>query len=522
MNCFSCNRSAFVTCDECAPEPRAYCVDCDNIVHQGIWVYHIRVKVLNCEICGDHSAVVSCSTCPAIEGEGRVAFCERCFNVVHGLHSDDVSPKPEVAFHQVMSLQLPFAVAGNLACYLRQRRGAGSGSVKRPCDDGDDDEPLRDKRHKPSTPAPSATPDVVLIESDEEDGPANDGDGDAPGFEFLPTTDESDTDGNDIDGNDTDGHDSDGHEPIVPLPLPTVLPSARSTRVLRTLSDEAEYARYSTLRLSKPIVHPKATMFARMEEEIFFEHAPVTPESKDVTEAARRHHARIKKLIVLGMHQGTSAAEAKHALLMAQRLMAEHGLSEADLDASVEAGAVANDGISTTGGRARKVHILRRDNTPIAQRISGTWTSNLASQCAKTFNVKFYRLREDFSMVFYGIPNRVDEAALAFEMAFNRVVSLSRQFHGKQDVSFMTGIVDGMTVATEAEERTVYAELSQAGRAKRDASVKAALVVADGVAKLMNLKLRSSRRSAARIDRSKRASGKAAASHMKLAQKLLD
>ena len=83
---------------------------------------------------------------------------------------------------------------------------------------------------------------------------------------------------------------------------------------------------------------------------------------------------------------------------------------------------------------------------------TGYWFSKLARLIAEIFCVKFYLDNINIKgVVFYGHRDQVDIACLAFEIAFNRILHLSRETVKKQDPIFMLQVTESMCKACGKE-----------------------------------------------------------------------
>jgi hypothetical protein len=272
----------------------------------------------------------------------------------------------------------------------------------------------------------------------------------------------------------------------------------------------ADMERFSSLRQSEPNVHPHATYFARMCDQPMFEMNIGTTQTGGNENTARA--ARIRKALFYGMHEGTGRLEAEHALRVARNLMVRYNMTEDDIKKKLA---------DEVPGRARKVQFFKgaggREPLPNVPR--GDWHMVLSRLISDVFNVKHYmkidrekipdgsRERKTSGYVFYGPPDEVDQAALAFEMAANRIVWLSRVHEKKQNVGFMLGIAEGIKQAEEEELKVILRHATGLEKNSRQLAKQYRDKVCNIIEKRMGVNFKKRRSSHARLDESARRKG---------------
>ncbi|KAG6911052.1 hypothetical protein DXG01_004566 [Tephrocybe rancida] len=158
--------------------------------------------------------------------------------------------------------------------------------------------------------------------------------------------------------------------------------------------------------------------------------------------------ARIRKAMKLATHPGTGEAEAKVAMRMASKLMAQQNLTQADLIANETA-----EERSTRAGNSR----VRITSTAGKSVKNQRWHSNASAAACEAFDVQDYSERDDgtyMDRVFYGIADNTVAAALAFEMLHNQtelwVVEKKNELKGRSGPnSYRIGVSERVLLDAE-------------------------------------------------------------------------
>ena len=166
---------------------------------------------------------------------------------------------------------------------------------------------------------------------------------------------------------------------------------------------------------------------------------------------------RIQKCLSRAHHPKSSELEAKAALFISQKLMNQHNVTQADLMA-----ADGNSNKASFGGRS-KVRITKTDKS--AKRVMmEAFTFKLAQAMCTSFDCKCYSTHggEVVEWSFFGIASNTAAAALAFEMAHNRILDWACFYKGGiPTFSYRIGVADGLAAMAYREKQR---ELDQVRR----------------------------------------------------------
>jgi hypothetical protein len=183
------------------------------------------------------------------------------------------------------------------------------------------------------------------------------------------------------------------------------------------------------------------------------------------TEVEANILTRIRKCLDRANHPNTPEMEAKAALHMSSRLMAQYNVTQADVLAQAtdsgeqkQYAGQSTVSISSTKDRSAKV-------------ISQTWVHGVASAMMMFFDCKSYSTALKFSIewTFYGIAPNTAAAAIAFEMAHNLILEWAR---GKKSAvnSYCLGVANGLLEMAREEKRQEEREAKK--REQEDLSVR--------------------------------------------------
>ncbi|KAE8317714.1 hypothetical protein BDV41DRAFT_572592 [Aspergillus transmontanensis] len=154
-----------------------------------------------------------------------------------------------------------------------------------------------------------------------------------------------------------------------------------------------------------------------------------TPETLD-----KEVLGRIQKCLDKARHETTTELEAKAALFLAQRLMAQYNVSQADLVAN------SNDGSKARYAGRSKVSI-----------------TNVKDSTARVIKETFVR-KTSIHWYFFGIAENTVTAAGAFEMAHNKILDWACLYKGGSSTfSYRIGVADGLVAMTNREKKVELA-----------------------------------------------------------------
>jgi hypothetical protein len=196
------------------------------------------------------------------------------------------------------------------------------------------------------------------------------------------------------------------------------------------------------------------TMEAVMDERVV---APVTESSVD--DVIRE---RIRNILQRGLHPTTPEAEAANSMRLAERMLRKYNLSRAEI--------VVGDDVSVDGDMF-DVHIRH----PQTKKPSTTkqWFQDLACAIKRHFKCKcFMKIRKGKKCLFsfYGISSNAYAAALGFEVAFNRIMTLVSRHtvpNGEYDLKRRTGEISVCRATYTKLARVSYCDGIAMGLLKR-------------------------------------------------------
>ncbi|KZO95790.1 hypothetical protein CALVIDRAFT_598852 [Calocera viscosa TUFC12733] len=159
---------------------------------------------------------------------------------------------------------------------------------------------------------------------------------------------------------------------------------------------------------------------------------------------------RIKKALSLGTHEGTGEAEAKLAMRLASKLMAQHNVNQADI--------LASEDEEQKLKRAGQSTVAVRSLTG-ARVILHAWSMVVAQAVEKFFDCKSYSFAMGSRMdwTFYGLAEQTVAAAYAYEMVYNLIMTWSAQnkeAKGRaQKNNYCYGVADGLYALAVKERK---------------------------------------------------------------------
>ncbi|KAB8201410.1 hypothetical protein BDV34DRAFT_202904 [Aspergillus parasiticus] len=169
-----------------------------------------------------------------------------------------------------------------------------------------------------------------------------------------------------------------------------------------------------------------------------------TPETLD-----KEVLGRIQKCLDKARHETTTELEAKAALFLAQRLMAQYNVSQADLVAN------SNDGSKARYAGRSKVSITNvKDST--ARVMKETFVRKLARAMSIFFDCQCFSTdhRTSIHWYFFGIAENTVTAAGAFEMAHNKILDWACLYKGGSSTfSYRIGVADGLVAMANREKK---------------------------------------------------------------------
>ncbi|KAF9767062.1 hypothetical protein IL306_000426 [Fusarium sp. DS 682] len=173
---------------------------------------------------------------------------------------------------------------------------------------------------------------------------------------------------------------------------------------------------------------------------------------------------RIKKCLNRANHPATLESEAKAALHVASRLMAQHNVTQAEVLADE-----SQSGRLQFAGQS--VVALRRSDGDRHKRIRIEGYMDSLTEAIRTFfNCKSYSTRKygAVNYTFYGLTDNTVAAASAFEMVFNLASSWALKYRGRDRTSYLLGICQTLRQTAKKEAAD---EVERAKKAEQDASV---------------------------------------------------
>ena len=169
---------------------------------------------------------------------------------------------------------------------------------------------------------------------------------------------------------------------------------------------------------------------------------------------------RIRKCLERANHENTPEMEAKAALRLSSRLMAQFNVTQADMLAD----ATTSEDRVQLGGLSKVVVQSTKRGGHALVRIE-KWAEDVASAMTVFFDCKYYKTARVVKVewTFYGIATNTVAAAMAFEMAFNLIMEWSRAKKGGM-MSYRIGCATGLIDMAKEERK---AEMKQAKEAAR-------------------------------------------------------
>ncbi|KAF8532617.1 hypothetical protein JB92DRAFT_606732 [Gautieria morchelliformis] len=175
---------------------------------------------------------------------------------------------------------------------------------------------------------------------------------------------------------------------------------------------------------------------------------------------------KIKKALSLGGHQATGEAEAKRAMRVATKLMAQHNVDQADiLSAEQDSEKLKRAGQSSALMSLIQCRIVTVKSTnPKQGVVIHTWSSRARYAMEIFFDCKSYstsivsgRSTKRVDITFYGLCEQTVAAACAFEMVYNLVLNWSAQNKKAKGRSaknaYCHGVGDGLVRLAKQEKR---------------------------------------------------------------------
>jgi hypothetical protein len=157
---------------------------------------------------------------------------------------------------------------------------------------------------------------------------------------------------------------------------------------------------------------------------------------------------RIRKCLDRANHPTTPEIEAKAALHMSSRLMAQYNVTQAD----VLAQAADSEQQKQYAGQSNVA--ITSTKGPFAKVISQTWVHRVAAAMEVFFDCKTYSTARTWSIewTFYGIAPNTAAAAISFEMAHNLILEWAKEKKGVIN-SYCLGVGQGLWEMAKEEKR---------------------------------------------------------------------
>ena len=157
---------------------------------------------------------------------------------------------------------------------------------------------------------------------------------------------------------------------------------------------------------------------------------------------------RIKKCLARAYHANANESEAKSAMKMAQKIMEQHSISQAQvMEGENDAQRLQRGGLSTVniGPRMQGGRVIFQ-----------TWVADLSKAICTFFECKKFS-SQSFSSIkwtYYGVAEHTASAAMAFEMTHNLIQEWARPLHGvSARNSYCLGVAHGLRDIAKAERR---------------------------------------------------------------------
>ncbi|KAE8130888.1 hypothetical protein BDV38DRAFT_266017 [Aspergillus pseudotamarii] len=159
--------------------------------------------------------------------------------------------------------------------------------------------------------------------------------------------------------------------------------------------------------------------------------------------------ARIYKCLRKARHETTTELEAKAALFLAQKLMAQYNVSQADLLAN-------SDDENKAQYAGRSVVLITNVKDRTARVVKETFVGKLARAMCTFFDCQYFSINYKTSIAFsfFGIAENTVTAAEAFEMAHNKILDWACSYKGgSATFSYRIGVADGLVAMANREKR---------------------------------------------------------------------
>lgn len=157
---------------------------------------------------------------------------------------------------------------------------------------------------------------------------------------------------------------------------------------------------------------------------------------------------RIKKCLALSNHPGTPEMEAKAAFRMASALMARYNVTQAEVFEQED-----EHDKSRLGGESVVTIITSKGDGKV---LNYAFTGSLATAMNEFFDCKSFSVARGSSLdwTFYGISSNTAVAAMAFEMAYNLILTWSLSKKGVSvRHSYCLGVAKGLYEIAREEKR---------------------------------------------------------------------
>lgn len=189
----------------------------------------------------------------------------------------------------------------------------------------------------------------------------------------------------------------------------------------------------------------------------------------NVSEVGDHIMDRIRKCLERANHPNTPELEAKAALFLSSRLMTQYNVTHADLLAKNA------DGDCTQHGGISIVKIQRTKEGANTNRQG--WVSTLAYAMNTFFQCKSYatKMRNSIECSFYGIAENTVLAAVAFEIAYNKILDWVKDYTGvTRSFSYCSGVAKGLYDQAKAERQREREEVRRKELEKLEAQLREA------------------------------------------------
>ncbi|GAD96365.1 hypothetical protein TERG_03956 [Paecilomyces variotii No. 5] len=177
---------------------------------------------------------------------------------------------------------------------------------------------------------------------------------------------------------------------------------------------------------------------------------------------------KINKCLQRASDPSTTESEAKAALYISSKLMSQYDVTHADLIA--RASEDDNHAVRFAGKSIVEITSTRQGNEGEKKKvISQKFVSAVAYAVTTFFNCKSYKTRFRWSIEwsFYGIREHTVSAAMAFEMAHNKILDWALQQRGNAAVfSYCQGVADGLYSMAREEKKSEKAAARKAELAR--------------------------------------------------------